>query len=90
MDFLGKVEEITCDGRLIARCSSVPELGDHVFDRRQNKIGTIGKVFGPVDEPYVSVNVPKTNEMPVPKGTDLFYNKGRNQNGKGKGRNRRN
>ncbi len=89
MDFLGRVEEITCDGRLIARCDSVPELGDRVFDRRQKMIGTIGKVFGPVAEPYISVNIPGSNEMPVPKGTELFYNKGRNQNGKGKGRNRR-
>ena len=48
MEFLGKVEEITCDGRLIVQCKSLPDLGDLIFDQRQNKVGTVGKIFGPV------------------------------------------
>lgn len=88
MEFLGKVEEITCDGRLIVQCKSLPDLGDLIFDQRQNKVGTVGKIFGPVSEPYVSITVPKERD-PVGRNTELFF-KGRNQNGKGKGRNRRN
>ncbi|MBQ8373325.1 MAG: hypothetical protein IJX35_03325 [Candidatus Methanomethylophilaceae archaeon] len=88
MDFLGAVEERTCDGRLIVQCNVLPEIGDPVFDRKQNRIGTVGRVFGPVDGPYASVSTDRSTGTNVPKGTELFF-KGRTQNGKGKRRNRR-
>lgn len=89
MDFLGNVEEITCDGRLIVQCQNLPDIGDPVFDRKQTRIGTIGRVFGPVDGPYASVSISRNDEKPtLPKGSELFF-RGKNQNGKGKRRNRR-
>lgn len=88
MEFLGSVEEVTCDGRLIVQCRSLPDIGDPVFDRREKRIGTVNRIFGPVAEPYASVAVSQGNG-PVSGNTELFF-KGRNQNGKGKGRNRRN
>ncbi len=86
MDVLGKVEEITCDGRFIVRCTNTPELGDIVF-RKETKFGTIGRIFGPVDEPYVSINPMKGAS--ANKGETLLFNR-RKHDGKDKRRNRRN
>ena len=86
MDFLGTVEEITGDDRLIVQCKKLPDIGDAVFDARQTRIGTVGKVFGPVDEPFASITQGKNAH--TKKGTELFF-RGRTQNGKGKRGNRR-
>ncbi len=88
MDFLGKVSEITTDGRLIVKCTEAPEIGDFVFDAKENKIGIVKRVFGPVDGPYASVET-KTTLSDKIRGTDL-YTRGGNKNGKNKGRSRRN
>lgn len=85
MEVLGVVEEVTCDGRLIIRCSSVPNVGSTVFDRREKRVGTVDKVFGPVDSPYASVS-PEGGTAGI--GTETFY-RGNKQNAKGKRRNRR-
>ena len=87
MDFLGTVEEVTADGRLIIQCKKLPDIGDSVFDSRQSRVGSVGKVFGPVDEPFASVTPGKNAH--ISKGTELFF-RGRTQNGKGKRGNRRN
>ena len=86
MDFFVTVEEITTDGRLIIQCKKLPDIGDSVFDSRENRIGTVGKVFGPVDEPYASITPGKNAQAPT--GTELFF-RGKRQNGKGKRGNRR-
>ena len=88
MDFLGKVKEVTPDGRLIVQCSDLPEIGDVAFDERQNKIGVVKRVFGPVSGPYASVETKITVTENI-LGTDL-YTRGGNKNGKNKGRSRRN
>ncbi|MBR6203928.1 MAG: hypothetical protein IKQ60_02545 [Candidatus Methanomethylophilaceae archaeon] len=88
LERLGRVEEITNDGRLIVTCEALPDIGDPVFDSDRNRIGTVKRVFGPVDAPYASVapeKGPGTSDM---KGTEIFY-KERQQNGKNKRRNRR-
>jgi rRNA processing protein Gar1 len=88
MDFLGKVKEITPDGRLIVQCSATPEIGVVVFDSDQNKIGVVKRVFGPVSGPYASVETRIAVSEKV-RGTDL-YTRGGSNNGKNKGRSRRN
>ena len=88
MEFLGKVTETTNDGRLIVECSNVPDIGQAVFDQKGNMIGTINRVFGPVDGPYASVES-KAPDKNTSKGTDL-YTRGGKTNGKDKGRSRRN
>ncbi|MBO7351484.1 MAG: hypothetical protein J6U12_00965 [Candidatus Methanomethylophilaceae archaeon] len=87
MDFLGKVTEITTDGRLIVQCSEAPEIGAFVFDSGQNRMGIVKRVFGPVSAPYASVETraAATDQMI---GTNL-YTKGGKQHGKDKGRSRR-
>ncbi len=88
MVFLGKVTEITGEGRLIVKCSSLPEIGDVVLDSDENKIGIVKRVFGPVEGPYASIE-PKAAVPETKRGTDL-YTRGGNKNGKNKGRSRRN
>jgi len=82
MDCLGVVEEVTTDGRLIVRCENLPDLGDRVCDASRKEIGTVGRILGPVDAPYASVN-----GVGVPKGTKLFIGR-KSSNAKGKRRNR--
>lgn len=85
MEVLGIVEEITCDGRMIIRCRELPDIGAPVFDNRQTRLGTVGRVFGPVDGPYASVT---PEDGPVGIGTETYF-RGNKQNAKGKRRNRR-
>ncbi len=86
MEILGTVEEVTCDGRMIIRCSELPDIGLPVFDGKERRVGTIGRVFGPVDGPYASVS-PEKEALKI--GTQTYF-RGNNQNAKGKRRNRRN
>ena len=69
MEVLGIVEEITCDGRMIIRCRELPDIGAPVFDNRQTRLGTVGRVFGPVDGPYASVT---PEDGPVGIGTETY------------------
>lgn len=89
MQFLGEIETITNDGKIVIRAVTAPEVNNAVFDNRDRKIGTVKRIFGPVDCPYVTV-------APVIKG-DLggllnqeTYFRGENKDGKGKGRRGRN
>lgn len=86
MDFLGEVTELTPDARAIVKCSFTPEIGETVYDAKGNKIGTIKRVFGPVDGPYASVSTTNTDEI---RGS-VLYTRGGSKNGKNKGRSRRN
>lgn len=90
MESLGRVEEITCDGRIIVECKDLPDMGSTVFDGNRQRIGVVRKVFGPVNGPYASVS--PDGKLPLEKlrGKELFYNRGKEQNGKTKRRNRRN
>lgn len=86
MDILGRIEEITCDGRLIVRCSELPDIGTVVYSHDNKRVGTVGRVFGPVDGPYASVK-PDGEGQRI--GAEVFFG-GNKQNAKGKRRNRRN
>ena len=85
MDILGVVEETTCDGRIIIRCDALPDIGDSVF-AKGGRLGTVGRVFGPVDSPYASVN--PVGGATAAKGTRTSF-KGRKHDAKSKRGNRR-
>ena len=87
MDFMGKVKEITTDGKLIVQCSEAPEIGAAVYDSGQNRMGIVRRVFGPVSAPYASVET-MTAATETMKETDL-YTKGGSKHGKDKRRSRR-
>ena len=55
MDYLGEVETVTHDGKIVVRAITAPEVNVGVFDSHERKIGTVKRVFGPVDSPYVTV-----------------------------------
>ncbi len=85
MEYLGEVETVTHDGKIIVRAVSTPDVNNAVFDSHERKIGTVKRVFGPVDSPYVTI-------LPTSKGNlngllqSKTYYKGENRDGKGKGR----
>lgn len=83
MEYLGDIETITNDGKIVVRAVVTPDPGALVVDEKERRIGTVKRVFGPVDSPYVTV-------VPAEKG-DLdglvnkrTYTKGENRYGKGK------
>ena len=84
MDFLGTVAEITSDGRAVVSASVPPEVGDPVFDSRKRRLGKVVRIFGPVDGPYVSVELENVNVSELA-GSDLYI-QGVKQNGKVKRR----
>ena len=88
MEYLGDVETVTSDGKLVIRAVSAPDVNNAVFNEREQRIDTVKRVFGPVDSPYVTV-------VPAIKG-DLngllnkkTYLKGERKDAKGNGRRRR-
>ena len=86
MDVLGVVEEVTHDGNIIVRGAVTPEYGNIVYDSKKNKIGSVKRIFGPVDGPYVSVApVDKTVLVSI-SGKNVYFEKGA-QYGKNKRRN---
>ena len=86
MDFLGVAEEVTSDGKVVVKCTVTPEIGDIVFDAKQKKLGTVKRIFGPVDGPYVSV-VPADKTMLTGVVGKKTYFEGATRNGKSKRRN---
>ncbi len=57
MKRLGKVLHVSKRGFLIVRTDKSPPVGERsvVMDKKAEKVGTIADVFGPVNNPYVSV-----------------------------------
>ncbi|QLH74857.1 MAG: H/ACA RNA-protein complex protein Gar1 [Methanomassiliicoccales archaeon] len=55
MRFLGNVQEVSFDGKLIVRGSFAPQSHSRVVDNRQRPVGKVARVFGPVEAPYVTV-----------------------------------
>lgn len=55
MKFLGTVSKINYDGKLIVRGSFAPNPRDRIVDNRNKPVGQVGRVFGPVDSPYILV-----------------------------------
>jgi RNA-binding protein len=88
MESLGVVEEITAEGNAVARSKDAPDVGSPVFDAGGRRVGTVRRIFGPVDEPYVSIAMERAPFAPDSKRMTLYFKKGA-KNGKDKRRNRR-
>lgn len=87
MKFLGTVEEIAFDGKLIVRGAFAPRLRAKVVDNRKRTLGHVRRVFGPVDSPYISVEPAGGQSMLAILGKQVYV-EGVEEYGKGKGRNR--
>jgi len=89
MDFLGVVNRTTDNGDLIVIGTvDAPEIGNPVFDSKNNKVGTVKRIFGPVEEPFITVSVDDPSVLKGIINKELFTTR-RTQNAKDKRRNRR-
>ena len=52
---LGKVLQVTNRGSIIVQTDKSPPIGAKVVDKQAQPIGIIQDVFGPVNNPYVSI-----------------------------------
>ena len=86
MNFLGVVEEITSDGKMVVTCETAPEIGDSVFDAKKKHIGSVKRIFGPVDKPYVSVMATDKSVLTDISGKKVYF-EGATRYGKNKRRN---
>jgi RNA-binding protein involved in rRNA processing len=86
MDFLGVAEEITTDGRIIVKGVTTPEIGDTVLDAKNKRIGSVKRIFGPVEGPYISV-IPSEKSAVIGMVGKKTYFEGATRNGKNKRRN---
>ena len=57
MKFLGNILHLANSGKLIVKTDKTPPAGAFVFTNDKNKIGRVGGIFGPVKNPYVSINL---------------------------------
>ena len=88
MNYLGEVQEVTFDGKLIVKSVLAPRARDRVVDNRRRPIGRVVRVFGPVSGPYVSVEVSGEDSLLSAIGKKVYV-EGVEERGKGgKGRDR--
>ena len=57
MKFLGNISHLANSGKLIVKTKKTPPAGAFVFTNDKQKIGKVYSIFGPVKNPYVSVNI---------------------------------
>ena len=57
MKFLGNISHLANSGKLIDKTTKTPPAGAFVFTNDKQKIGKVYNIFGPVKNPYVSVNI---------------------------------
>lgn len=76
MEFLGEVETITNDGRIVVRAVAAPDVNCPVFDGRERRVGTVKRIFGPVDSPYVTVIPMAKGDLNHLLSKKVFYSEG--------------
>jgi rRNA processing protein Gar1 len=87
MQFLGNVQEVTVDGKLVVRATFTPKIRDKVWDNRKRLIGCVVRIFGPVDSPYVTVEPTGDTSLLSVAGRQVYID-GVDDHGKQKGRGR--
>jgi RNA-binding protein len=88
MQFLGKVQEVTFDGRIIVKGSFAPLIRSRVVDNRNKIVGKVLRIFGPVDSPYVAIAPTGDFSLLSAIGKQVYV-EGVEEHGKTKGRDRR-
>jgi len=86
IDVLGIVEDVTGDGIIIVRGDNVPDHGNIVYDAKQKRIGSVKRIFGPVERPYISVAPFDRTVLKNISGKKVYFDRG-DQYGKNKRRN---
>ena len=85
MEYLGYVETVSGNGRFVVKAETVPEINDQLFDQRGTRIGSVKRIFGPVDGPYVTVTASDASILTDIAGKKIYF-KGETKYGKGKRR----
>lgn len=85
MECLGFVETVSRDSRFVVRTEAVPELNTPVYDSEGKKIGSVKRIFGPIEEPYVTVIADDVSVLTNIVGKKI-YHKGKAKNVKNKRR----
>ncbi len=88
MKFLGAIQEISYDGKLIVRGAFPPRPRDGVVDNRKKKLGQVKRVFGPVDSPYVLIEPTGNSTLLTSIGKQVYIEEAEDY-AKGKRRDRR-
>jgi RNA-binding protein len=83
VEFLGVVETVSGEGRFVVKAETAPEAGEQIFDEKGSAIGTVKRIFGPVDGPYVTVSSREGTSLDGIVGKKVFY-RGENRHGKTK------
>ena len=87
MELLGLVETVTAAGNLVVRACTAPDVNSAVYDGGNARVGTVKRIFGPVDEPYVTVIPADRGRAGSLIGKRVFLT-GEKRDGKGKRRDR--
>ena len=85
MDYLGMVETVSGEGRFVVKAGCTPENGDSVYTADGKRIGTVKRIFGPVDGPYVTVIAAEGTDIDGMVGKEVYL-KGEAKHGKDKRR----
>ncbi len=88
MRFLGTIQEVSFDGKLIVRGTFTPQPHNRVVDNRKKRLGQVKRVFGPVDSPYVIVEPTGKDSLLATLGKQVYIEEVE-EYGKGKRRDRR-
>ncbi len=85
MESLGCVETVSGEGRFVVKAVTVPEMNETVYTRDGKKLGTVKRIFGPVEGPYVTVDA-DNGTVPADIIGKKVFTKGEIKNAKGKRR----
>jgi len=69
---LGKIKNITNDGNLLVEAITAPRNGTEVYSERNQLLGRIGSVIGPVEAPYLIVRPQRGKNLHSHVGKDAF------------------
>ncbi|MEM0343461.1 MAG: Gar1/Naf1 family protein [Thermoplasmata archaeon] len=83
MRFLGVVQDISHDGKLIVKARFAPKNREIVRDNLRAEIGRVAKVFGPVRAPYVAIEPRNELRTLAVLGKEVYVQEERDH-GKGK------
>ncbi len=89
MKLIGKVQRTSRKGDLIARADASVKEGTKVWDPVGNAVGSVSRILGPVEKPYIVVKPNKNVNSSRLRGIQLYCKKEGAKCQKAKGRRKR-
>lgn len=62
MDYLGTVKGLGYDGNILVKGEFTPKPSQKVMDKGKRTIGSVLRIFGPVNKPFITVRPPKNHK----------------------------